>query len=241
MLTAHRLLGTWERQVDMYIALTQTSRQKFIEGGLPAEKIAVKPNFIDPTPPAGTDRDDFALYVGRLAPEKGIETLLEAWESLDGLPLKIVGDGPLAEKVRAFIENNPNSRVQWLGYLPKDQVLDLMRKASSLVFPSIWSEPFGNSIIEAFASGLPVVASNMGSMAELVVDHKTGLHFRPGDAADLAAKLRWAQGHAAEMAAMGQTARKAYEASYTAPKNHEMLMEIYAQAKEMHHLHRVSS
>ena len=240
MLTAHRVLGTWDRQVDAYIALTETSRQRFIEGGLPPEKIEVKPNFLDPAPPVGGNRSRFALYVGRLSPEKGIETMLEAWRSLGSLPLKIAGDGPLAKLVRSYVGQTSNRAIEWLGHIPHQDVLELMRQASVLVFPSVWNEPFGNSIIEAFASGLPVIASNMGSMAELVADHETGLHFRPGDAADLASKLRWARDHRVEMGAMGLAARHEYERNFTAAKNHAKLMDIYHKAKETHDRQRGS-
>lgn len=229
MLTTHRTLGTWRRQVDVFITLTEASRQKFIQGGLPAEKIAVKPNFLDPAPPLGEHREKFALFAGRLSPEKGVFPLLQAWESLEGVPLKIAGDGPLAGQVQAAAARHPE-RIEWLGHQPREEVLTLMRQARVLIFPSVSNETFGNAIIEAYASGLPVIASRVGSMAELVVHEKTGLHFRPNDPEDLAAAVRWAFAHPQQWAAMGQAAREAFETHYTAATNYECLMNIYARA-----------
>src|SRR5215212_1442885 len=100
MLTTHRALRTWTKMVNVYIALTEFARQKYIEGGLPAERIVVKSNFVHPDPGAGEGGGGYALFVGRLSPEKGLETLLAAWEQLGvKVPLKIVGSGPMAERV----------------------------------------------------------------------------------------------------------------------------------------------
>ncbi len=231
MLTVHRLLGTWTQKVDMYIALTEFARQKFIEGGLPADKIAVKPNFVHPDPGPGEGRGGCALFVGRLSPEKGLDTLLAAWERLQGrVPLKIVGDGPLASEVAAAAERLDG--VEWLGRKPREEVLDLMKQASFLIFPSRWYEGFPMTIAEAFATGLPVVASNLGAMASLIDHERTGLHFRPGDAEDLAAKVEWMLSHLEVLARMRKEVRAEYQAKYTAERNYQLLMEIYARAIE---------
>jgi glycosyltransferase involved in cell wall biosynthesis len=227
MLATHRFLETWEKKVDAYIALTDFSREKLIEGGLPANKISVKPNFAPDAGRASGRRGNFGLFVGRLSREKGIATLLSAWERVDGkAPLKVAGDGPLAEHVaRAGSE----ARIDYLGMQPRDEVRKLMEEAAFLVLPSIWYEGFPMVIVEAFSVGLPVIASNLGSMATLVEHRRTGLHFRPGDAEDLAAKIDWAVNHPEEMARMGHEARKEYLAKYTPEHNYEMLMEIYRQ------------
>ena len=166
--------------------------RKLIQGNLPADRIVVKPNFVDPDPGAGRGRGGYAIFVGRLSPEKGLETLLDAWTrlsaDLNGMPLKIVGDGPLAPTVKLAAEQN--SRIEWLGSRSLTEVLTLVGDATMLVMPSIWYETFGRTIIEAYACGTPVIASNLGAMAELVVDGETGLLFAPGDADDLAAKVR---------------------------------------------------
>lgn len=235
MLTVHRWLKTWERQVDIYIALTEFARSKFIEGGLPAEKIVVKPNFVHPDPGVGVPgqgREGYALFVGRLSPEKGVRRLLRPWRQLRGIPLKIVGDGPLMEEVRAFVEREGLDDVEVLGRRPREEVFALMREARFLVFPSQCYETFGMTIAEAFACGVPVIASRLGAMAEIVEDGRTGLLFRPGDPEDMAAKVEWTWTHPKQMAEMGREARKEYEAKYTAECNYQMLMEIYERAIE---------
>lgn len=113
MLAVHRALRTWDL-VDRYIALTDFARRKFLEAGLPPEKVVVKPNFVHPDPGPGEGRGGYALFVGRLSPEKGVGTLLKAWKRLGGkVPLKIVGDGPIAGEVRRAAERL--SGVEWLG------------------------------------------------------------------------------------------------------------------------------
>lgn len=229
MLAVHRGLGTWTRRVDAFIALTEFARSKFVEGGLPADAIAVKPNFVDPDPGCGDGNREYALYVGRLSPEKGLDTLLAAWRELDGsIPLKIVGDGPLAGQLAAELPDVRN--VEWLGSLPADRVIEVMKAARVLVFPSRWYEAFPLVIAEALAVGLPVIASNMGSMTKLIEHGRTGLHFRPGDARDLASQVRWAFAHPDATSRLGVEARRTYLASYTADANYRMLLDIYETA-----------
>jgi len=117
-----------------------------------------------------------------------------------------------------------------LGGKTPDEVANEMERASFLIFPSEWYETFGMTIIEAFAHALPVIASSLGAMAEIVEDGVTGLHFTPGDAGDLAAKVRWAAEHPEEMRRMGANARKVYKAKYTPEANYQQLMNIYRQA-----------
>jgi glycosyltransferase involved in cell wall biosynthesis len=250
MLTFHRLLKTWHEKVDLYIALTEFARQKFIQGGLPGEKIVVKPNFIG-SDELGVMSDElrvmsdelklstyhsspftqrsYVLFVGRLSPEKGVCTLLQAWKTLRGIPLKIIGNGPLMAEAQAFIEREGLGEVKLLGRLPRREVFSLMQKAHVLVFPSEGYECFPMTIAEAFACGLPVLASRLGAMEEIVEDGRTGLLFEPGNAEDLAEKVAWAWGHPKELEEMGREARREYEAKYTAERNYEMIMEIYGK------------
>lgn len=226
MLSLHRGLQTWTTMVDVYIALTEFARQKFIQGGLPAEKIVVKPNFAYPDPSQGKGQGGYALFVGRLSPEKGLETLLTAWERIGRrMPLKIVGDGPLADMVASATQKLKG--VEWLGRQPKEQVLALMKEAQVLVFPSIWYEGFPMVIVEAYAVGLPVIASDLGSTSSLIDHGRTGLHFRPSDPEDLAAKVEWTLTHPAELAQMRRKARSEFDSKYTAERNYQMLMDIY--------------
>lgn len=226
MLTAHRVLGTWSRAVDAYIGLTEFARQRFVRGGLPAEKIVVKPNFVHPDPGAGGGDGEYVLFVGRLSEEKGVDTLLKAWKRPRvRVPLKIVGDGPLAPEVAEAAQRM--GEVEWLGRQPRDNILALMKDAKALVFPSVWYEGFPMVLAEAYAVGLPVIASDLGSMSSLVDHGRTGLRFRPGDPEDLATQVGWTSTHPAELQRMRREARAEFEAKYTAERNYQLLMEIY--------------
>lgn len=231
MLSTHRLLGTWTKMVDVYIALTDFAREKFIEDALPAGKIVVKPNFLHPDPGFGRVRENYALFVGRLSVEKGLDSLIEAWDRLgDRLPLKILGDGPLANRMS---DTSRKTRgIEWLGQRSREQVLDLMARAQFLVFPTLCYENFPLVVAEAFAVGLPVIASDLGSVSSLVDHGRTGLLFRPGDPRDLANKVQWALTHPAELENMRREARLEFESRYTAAKNYQQLMEIYELAIE---------
>ena len=231
MLTVHRLLGTWARAVDRYVAITEFARRKFVEAGLPAEKVVVKPNFLDVDPGTGEHDGGYCLFVGRLTEEKGVRTLLAAWRLLGGrVPLKIAGDGPLAPEVAAAAAAAPS--IEWVGPRSRAEVVALMKRAALLICPSVWYE--GGSpmvVVEAFATGLPVVSSRLGGMAESVTDGHTGLHFTPGDAADLAARVEWAVADAGRLRQMGRNAREEFEARYTAERNYERLLAIYEEAR----------
>lgn len=227
MLASHRALRTWNQKVDIYVALSKFAREEFIQGGLPRERIVVKPNFVH-DPGVATSVGDYGLYVGRLSEEKGISVLFSAWSKLTSLvPLQIAGVGPMQEKAVVEIERRGLSQVKLLGYLQPDQVLEVMRGARFLIFPSVWFEGFPMVIAEAFACGVPVIASRLGAMQEIVEDGRTGLHFSAGDAQDLATKIEWAWSHPDLMREMGNSARREYEAKYTPEHNYRALMDIY--------------
>ncbi|MFB8791746.1 MAG: glycosyltransferase family 4 protein [Potamolinea sp.] len=236
MLAVHWLRGTWQEKVDAYIVLTTFQKEKMVQAGLPRGKIFVKPNYVfapkllDDT----TVQGDYALFVGRLSQEKGVATLIEAYRQQDlRIPLKIVGDGPLREELQADVQSaGLENVIEFLGLQDKLTVLSLMQNARFLVFPSIWYETFGLTMVEAFACGLPVLASRLGSMAEIVKDGVTGLHFEAGNSADLADKMQWANEHPEEMISLGKNARIAYESFYTPENNYQQLLAIYQQVRE---------
>lgn len=231
MLSIHRLLRTYQRQVDIFIALTDFAKRKYIEGGLPKEKILIKPNFIYPDPGIGEGEGEFALFVGRLSPEKGINVLLEAWQKLDdNIALKIIGDGPLANVVTQFADKLSN--VEYLGKQPIDIIYEIMGQAKALIFPSLWYEGLPRVIIEAYAKGTPVIASRLGSMETLIEHQRTGLHFSPGCAEELIQQVHWMLTYSNVWQQMRLEARLEYERYYTAEKNYQRLMEIYQLAIE---------
>jgi glycosyltransferase involved in cell wall biosynthesis len=229
MLSVHRLLGTWQKQIGVYIAPTFMTRDLFIQAGLPAQKLVVKPNFVDPDPGQGTGCGGYALFIGRLSVEKGVQTLLEAWRSVgQQVPLHIVGDGPMAPVVAAATDSVPG--VRWLGRRNREEIFALLRDATCLIFPSEWYETFGRVIVEAFATATPVIAAGHGAAAELVRDGATGHHFRPGDPSDLAAKVVLLNSDPAMQARMRSAARRDFETRYTADVNYRSLMTIYHSA-----------
>jgi glycosyltransferase involved in cell wall biosynthesis len=231
MVGAHKLAGTWRNRVRMYIAVSEFTREKFVAGGFPQEKIVVKPNFLHPSPEPGNGGGGYALYVGRLSLEKGIATMLEAWKSASNpIPLKVVGEGPLAELVSTAGSACP--KIEYMGSKSLSEVLDLMRRAEFLVFPSEWYETMGRTIMEAFAVGTPVVASRIGPPATMVVAGETGFHFQPGNVSDLRARVEWCSRNLEQLRAMRTKARAAFEARYTGAANVEMLVAIYRMTKQ---------
>jgi glycosyltransferase involved in cell wall biosynthesis len=223
MVTVHRAVGTWQNKVTRYIALNEFCRRKFIEGGLPADRIVIKPNFVDFDAPAATKREGF-LFVGRLSFEKGIATLVDAARLVDQVTVRVAGSGPEAHMLEGVAALQP------LGPLDGDAVRRQMSSSVALVLPSIWYENFPRTLVEAMACGLPVIASRIGALADLVEDGSTGLLFEPGNANDLAAKLTWAREHPQEISAMGVRARQVYEERFTAPRNYAQLISIYVDA-----------
>lgn len=227
MVDVHRRANSWSQMVDCYIALTGFSRQKLIAGGLPAERIHVKPNFVMPDPGAKTGDGNYGLFVGRLVKSKGVATLLKAAEQLSSIPLHIIGDGPCRELIEQSNAAGKLRSVTYRGRLPRPETLAAMKESRFLVFPSEWYEGFPVTIAEAFACGLPVIGSRLGAMQEIISDGQTGLHFEPGNADDLRQKIRWAWEHPQQMQEMGRRARREFERKYSAERNIAMLEEIY--------------
>ena len=230
METAHKLLGTWQKQVDMYVVATEFLKQKFIEAGWDEEKLIVKQHFLDPAPPvrdAHLPSGDYAFYAGRLTIEKGVMTVLKAWQSLPNVPLKIAGDGPIMNEMKEFAKTHNVHQVEFLGHQDNQVVQSLMRNARCVLFPSEWYETFGLVAIEAFAAGIPVITANIGSQASIVEDGKTGWHFKVGDANDLAAKVQLAFAPQTDVLQMGRMARQVFEEKYTADVNYRLFIEIF--------------
>lgn len=230
MLSVHRVTKTWETAVDTYIALTSFAKNKFIQGGLPASKISVKPNFLSSDPGYQAGAGQYALYVGRLSVEKGIDTLLAAWKDLGtDVPLKIIGDGPFANAVNTAAQNNPG--IEWLGFQPMEEVYKHMKNALFLVFPSLWYEGLPRTIIESFAAGTPVIASNLGAMSSLIQHGISGWHFEAGNAVSLMSTVRLQMAHRERLSRMRSTTRKTFEDFYTADQNYQKLIDIYQTAR----------
>jgi glycosyltransferase involved in cell wall biosynthesis len=218
----HKKKGTWQDPVGAYIALTEFSRKKLIEGGLPEGKIFVKPNCLAKDPGLGTDSEDYFLFVGRLDINKGVQILIDAFDKLENrINLFVAGDGPLRDAVVGA------KNAVYLGHLGHEELITKLKKCSVVIFPSVWYECMPMTIIESFACGKPVIASNLGVMAELIDHGRTGLLFDYGDTKDLVSKCIWAKEHPEEMNRMGMNARKEFQDKYTAAKNYDALLSIY--------------
>ena len=235
MVQKHRTLGTWKSKVNRFIALTEFARSKFISAGFPEDKILVKPNFsVDSRAKENgvSQKRVGALFVGRLSQEKGVSTLMSAWRTLD-IPLRVAGTGPLDHEVARLT----GGMVIPLGMLDQKTVRKEMSRATFLVMPSECYEGFPMVLVEAFSQGLPVVASRLGAMAEIVEDGKTGLHFEAGNAKELTDKVQWMHEHPTECHQMGLNARMIYEEKYTPEMNYKILIDIYQRAIKDAHSH----
>jgi glycosyltransferase involved in cell wall biosynthesis len=229
MLAAHHFCGTYQRKVNTYIALTEFARAKFCEGGLPAERIKLKPNFLAEDPGVGPGTGGYALFVGRLSEEKGVATLLDAWSECDQAPpLKIAGDGPMQSYVRERAAAIAN--VEYLGACDHTRVIELLKKAAFLVFPSRWYEGMPMVVLEAFACGAPVVAFGIGSMNDLILDGVNGIKLAYENHYALPEFLKNSGPFAKNVSHLRNGARAHFERNFTAATNYELLLNIYQQA-----------
>ncbi len=209
----NRRRGTWRKDVDLILALTEFARQRFIESGIPEDRIAVKPNFVlDPGPRSRpVQNSDVVLFVGRLTPEKAPDVLLDAWERA-GLDhrLEVIGVGPLEPDLR----RRGLQGVSLLGQIDHASVRDKMLAARALVLPSIWYEGLSMVLLEALAAGLPVLVSDIGPIPEVVAPLGPEWLAQPGDPDDLAKGLARIDDDE-ELARIGTQARTLFEQRYS--------------------------
>lgn len=230
MLDFHFKKKTFQEKIDTYIVLSEFSKKKFTEADFPKDKIYVKPNFVDLKAEKRTMPGDYTLFIGRLINYKGINILITAYQRLKGYQLKIIGGGPLFDKLKKKTEKM--NSIELLGRLSYEQTINYIKICKFLIVPSECYETFGRVIVEAFACGVPVVASNIGAIKEIVADGISGLLFNPGDIDDLSKKIKYLMGNNALIISMGEEARRVYEEKYTSEKNYTILMEIYKKTIE---------
>jgi glycosyltransferase involved in cell wall biosynthesis len=224
----HRRRRTFERCVTLFVAPSAFAREKLVAAGLDPARVVVKPNPVaDPGEPSPGGRG--AVYVGRLSEEKGPRLLLEAWREMDGLPLAIVGSGPLEAELREQGARIPG--VRFTGQLAPEAVQQELRRALFLVAPSICYESFPLAIAEAMAAGKAAVASQPTAMADWVEPGRTGLLFASGDARALARACRELAADPARAAAMGREARARFEDELAPERGAERLLALYEQAR----------
>jgi glycosyltransferase involved in cell wall biosynthesis len=228
LLTVHRALGTWKRKVQIYLVPTHFLKSKLVEGGFHPEQVAVKPNFLPTDPGAGAGDGGYALFVGRLAPEKGLETLLRAWQHVPDLPLRIVGDGPLKARVTELASGIPNVSLE--GFQPRERVLEHVKRAKMLVVPSEWYEGFPMTVVEAMGCGTPIVASDLGSLHEVVEEQVIGARFQAKNAEQLAEVVTRMHARPGYLESLRSRVRQRFAELYSAENNYPQIMTIYRQA-----------
>lgn len=223
----HWQIGTWQRAVDRFVALSWFAKMKLIQGGLPAVKIAIKPNALAIDPGMRGGGGGYFAYIGRLTDEKGIATLLECWQRDPTLPkLLVAGTGPLEREVVAAAATRKN--IQWVGSRPSDEVLEIMGKAAAVICPSVWYEGMPRVAIEAMAVGTPVIASRLGTYVEMIQDGRSGMLFEAGSPTALLACVR--QAALGCTSTMRKAARIKFESEYSPEASFRHLLEIYQDA-----------
>lgn len=235
MVFLHRFIHTWQNRVGIYIIFTNFYKKLFIQGGIPVNKIMIKSHSIQPDPGKRITNGQYALFIGRLDPEKGIRTLINAWEKVanpkNEYLLLIRGEGQLKAELEQFIKKNHMHSIRFINRLNSKELMDLIKNSCFLVWPSEgYFETFGLVAVEAFACGVPVIAAKTGVLTNFIADGKTGLHFQPGNAIDLAGKIEWLLLHPEKCIEMGKNARKVFEEKYTSEKNLAMMINIYKRA-----------
>ncbi|MGA7161623.1 MAG: glycosyltransferase family 4 protein [Bacteroidota bacterium] len=235
MIAFHNARKTWRRNVDAFITLSDFQRDTMIKFGIPAESLFVKPHFLEhpPQPVPWNERDQKAIFVGRLYAAKGIHILLEAWKRMGkgAPPLEVVGDGPMrAQLVRSIEESGMQESVSFVGNVSHQETMDRISKAKLLIVPSLCFEGFPMVVLEAFALGVPVAASNIGSLPSLISENRSGKLFTPGDAGEILSCVKGLLGDDAKLRLLGEAVRNEFADKYTAEKNYGMLTGIYEAA-----------
>jgi glycosyltransferase involved in cell wall biosynthesis len=229
MLALHRAIGTYSRDIDRYITLTQFARRKAVKGGIAEHKLVVKPNFVPDPPATGRGGGGYVAYVGRLLEGKGTKTLVAAWRYLQHVRLKIVGDGALRPELEAIVQRE-NLNIEFTGVQERAAVLATIANAELLIVPSECYEGFPMVIAEAFACGTPVLASRIGSLDELIDEGVTGKKFTAGDPQDLANAVRIMLADEVDLRHMRVNARAYFDRHLTEEQNYAQLMKIYSEA-----------
>lgn len=227
----HRALGTWTKQVDAFICLSEFQRELMIESGLPREKVHVKPNFYPGNPKvvAWLERQPCVVFAGRLTAEKGVINLLRAWQAwgASAPELRLVGDGDLRTQLEVMATGLP---VRFLGQLGAQEAQAQIANAQLQILPSEWFEGFPMVVREAFAFGTPAAVSEIGPLPSIVEHDKSGVVFQPANPQSLLYEVRTAWETPGLLERLGQGARAEFESKYTEEANYATLMDIYQQA-----------
>jgi glycosyltransferase involved in cell wall biosynthesis len=229
-LGSNRLAGMVDK-ISGLICLTEFFKIKMQEAGVPDSKLFVRPNFVY-APPLSSDTNGagkYALYLGRLSPEKGCLTLIRAFEQLPQVQLKIIGTGPQEQELKDYVRQKGIANIEFLGFKSGEEKWQLLRNSFCLVIPSEWYENFPVTVLEAFMAAKPVIAARMGGLPYIVEEGKSGLLFEAGDVSQLVQKVRQLLDKPADAACMGECARHLSETKYGPEQGYTNLMNIFSQ------------
>jgi glycosyltransferase involved in cell wall biosynthesis len=228
----HKRLRTWVNKVDVFIALTEFARSKFIEGGIPARKLHVKPSFAHQAATENRRIGSYFLYVGRISKEKGVPTLIRVWKNLAGIPLKIAGQGPLSVGLGSPNGKKYSPNIELLGMVNHQEIADLMNGAFMLLFPSECREMLPQVLLEAMACGLPVIARRQDATEQLLQDQHTGFFFCDQSESSLEKVVRFAWNHPELVQQMSKNLMIEHQKHSTNSSGHEELLRCYDAASQ---------
>ncbi len=232
VLFIHREIRTFNSKVDILIAPSCFLKDKFTKVGFPESKFCVKPHFTEISDNMSlAPFENYAVYIGRLSKEKGLFTLVKAFKKINEVNLKILGEGAYRERLDNYITEEKIANVSLFGYIKGAEKDKILKRAMFLVLPSEWYENMPYAILESFACGVPVIASSIGGLRELVTDGYNGLLFEPGNAEDLAQKIGRLAGNKELLLEMRENARKTAEEKYSEKIGYKNLMAVYRRAK----------
>lgn len=217
-------------KISAFICLNEFYRAQFLEAGVPTEKLFVRPNSMDPppaTPRLASGTRDYAVYFGRLSPEKGLNTLVRAFEQAAPARLKIAGTGPMESELKEYIRKKKLENIEMVGFVSGPEKWSLLDKALFAVIPSEWYENFPVVALEFYAAGKPIVASRIGGLPSIISEGETGLLFSAGDANEIANKVRYMFSHPLDVDRMGRRARERVETRYSSEQSYHDLMNIF--------------
>jgi glycosyltransferase involved in cell wall biosynthesis len=235
MIALHNAKNTWKKNVDAFITLTEFQREKMAQFGIPEASLFVKPQFLEnpPEPLPWQRRESKAVFIGRLYTAKGIHILIDSWKKWgkNAAPLEIIGDGPMRnELMSAAGKSEAAGSISFLGNLSHAEAMRKLSSAKLLILPSLCFEGFPMVVQEAYAYGVPIAASNIGSLPHLIAENRTGTLFTPGNAESLLASVQPLLADDKQLRILGAQAKQEFDSKYTAGKNYDILMSIYASA-----------
>lgn len=222
-----RALGSWTN-VDHFIAVSDFQREKLIRYGLPADRVTTVPHFVEavdsvPSPKRG----EYFLYFGRLEAGKGIHTLVTAAAAQPDVPLLIAGEGRESEVLARRLDDEKLRHVRLLGFRRGEELADLIRGSICTVSPSHWYETFGLTVLESFAQGRPVIASESGGLTEIVSAGEDGFLVAPHNVEELRSRLAWFATHRDDAVRMGQAGWNKVRRRYRPDQHYVQLMALY--------------